>query len=197
MIDHITVEDNGLNLSARVATETLDWIKHIVIGEGLCPFAAPVLETLLIEVHEESDENSLTESLMLMLQRFMETPADILPTGLFVTPNAFVDFDSYWNWIIICDTLLQQLGYEGTLQLATFHPSYMFEGEDENDLSHFTNRSPYPMVHVIRENDVEQALASVKFPERIPERNRNHMRRLGRDGLLAVMPSLHKLFADH
>ena len=196
MIENIVVEDNGRPLCIRVSNETRDWVKNIVIGEGLCPFAAPVLETLSIEVNLESDENKLTEALMLLLQRFTETSADVLPTGLFVTPNAFDDFDGYWNWIIICETLLQQLGYQGILQLATFHPAYVFEGEDENDLSHFTNRSPYPMVHIIRENDVEQALASVKFPERIPARNRNHMRRLGRDGLLAVMPSLHKLFAD-
>src|SRR5690606_1601546 len=80
----------------------------------------------------------------------------------------------------------------------TFHPQYLFEGEDEDDMSHFTNRSPYPMLHIIREDDMEQALASVRFPERIPERNREHIRRLGKEGLLQLMPALaqSRLFQD-
>jgi hypothetical protein len=80
--------------------------------------------------------------------------------------------------------------YEGLLQLATFHPDYLFEGEDEEDMSHFTNRSPFPMLHIIREDDIENALASVRYPERIPERNRQHMRRLGKEGLVQRMPAL-------
>ena len=74
----------------------------------------------------------------------------------------------------------------------------MFEGEDEDDMSHFTNRSPYPMLHIIREADIEAALASVAQPEKIPERNRRHMRRLGKEGLLKKMPILaqSRLFQD-
>lgn len=113
-----------------------------------------------------------------------------LPTALFVVPAAFHDFDDYWTWFLICDNLLVQLGYEGLLQLASFHPQYLFEGEDEDDMSHFTNRSPYPMLHIIREADIEQALAGVERPEKIPERNRRHMQRLGKEGLLQRMPAL-------
>jgi hypothetical protein len=125
-----------------------------------------------------------------VLQNVAEADPQQLPTALFVTPAAFDDFDEYWNWSLICDNLLVQMGYEGLLQLATFHPDYLFEGEDEEDMSHFTNRSPFPMLHIIREDDIENALASVRYPERIPERNRQHMRRLGKEGLVQRMPAL-------
>ncbi len=135
---------------------------------------------------------------MELLREVAEADAAELPTALFVVPSCFDDFDLYWNWLLICDNLLAQMGYEGVLQLASFHPHYLFESEDEDDMSHFTNRSPYPMLHIIREVDIEQALASVSRPERIPERNRQYMRRLGKEGLLQCMPALaqSRLFQD-
>ncbi len=161
-----------------------------MIGEGLCPFASPVFSRMHTEVYSGNDANEATSGFMDLLQKVAEADPDELPTALFVTPRLFSDFDAYWNWFLVCDNLLVQLGYEGRLQLATFHPHYVFEGEEEDDLSHYTNRSPYPMLHIIREDDIEEALASVRYPERIPERNRQHMRRLGRAGLLAKMPEL-------
>jgi hypothetical protein len=165
-------------------------VRRIVIGEGLCPFAAPVFDQLLIEAHLDQDEDALTQSLMDLMQQVVSTPDSELPTALFVAANAFQDFDRYWNWFDICDRLLVGMGYEGVIQLASFHPQYRFDGEAENDASHYTNRSPYPMIHIIRERDIEQALESVSFPERIPDRNRRHLRRLGYQGLIAAMPAL-------
>lgn len=145
---------------------------------------------MVTEVFAGDDAGDATTALMDLLDRVAAADPQELPTALFVTPQLFSDFDEYWNWFLVCDSLLVQLGHEGVLQLATFHPHYEFEGEDSDDLSHYTNRSPYPMLHIIREDDIEQALASVRFPDRIPERNRQHMRRLGIDGLLARMPEL-------
>ncbi|WP_255449011.1 DUF1415 domain-containing protein [Thalassolituus sp. C2-1] len=177
---------------------TREWVKQLVIGEGLCPFAAPVFDSLRIDVCDSSDPEQATLQFMELLREVAEADAAQLPTALFVVPSCFDDFDLYWNWLLICDNLLAQMGYEGVLQLASFHPHYLFEGEDEDDMSHFTNRSPYPMLHIIREADIEQALASVSRPERIPERNRQHMRRLGKEGLLQCMPALaqSRLFQD-
>lgn len=161
-----------------------------MVGEGLCPFAHPVLQTLHVDVCDSDDLEQITYELMQLLRVVAEADPHQLPTALFVVPNALSDFDEYWNWSVICDNLLVQMGYEGLLQLATFHPHYEFEGEDAEDMSHYTNRSPYPMLHIIREEDLEQALLSVTHPERIPERNRQHMRRLGLNGLLQRMPAL-------
>ena len=165
-------------------------MRRLVVGEGLCPFASPVMDTLNITVSTATDDRTVTAEYMSLLQQVAEASPEELPTALFVTPELFSDFEEYWNWFLICDDLLVQMGYEGLLQLATFHPHYEFEGEDPDDMSHFTNRSPYPMLHIIREKDIEEALTQVKFPERIPQRNRQHMRRIGRAGLLAIMPAL-------
>merc|ERR1712169_160752 len=164
----------------------------------LCPFAHPVLQNLRIDVSDSSDAEQVTMEFMALLSEVAEADPAQIPTALFVIPNQFAHFDDYWNWSLICDNLLVQMGYGGLLQLATFHPHYLFEGEDEDDMSHFTNRSPYPMLHIIREADIEAALASVAQPEKIPERNRRHMRRLGKEGLLKKMPILaqSRLFQD-
>lgn len=164
----------------------------MVIGEGLCPFARPVFDSLLIEVCESFDAGDVTSAFMDLLQRVAEADPAELPTALFVMPNVFADFDEYWNWTAICDNLLAQMRYEGLIQLATFHPQYLFEGEDEDDASHYSNRSPYPMLHLIREADIEAALLQVSHPERIPERNRQHLRRIGVEGLLQIVPVLAK-----
>ena len=183
-----------LSNEQEIAAETREWVKSVVIGEGLCPFAKPVLDSLHIEVSLTENDNLLTEQLMNLMARMVDTPATELPTALFVVARALDHFDQYWNWFDICDRLNSQMGYEGIIQLASFHPRYVFEGESESDMSHFTNRSPFPMVHLIREEDIDQTLNGVAFPERIPERNRPHMRKLGRQGLIEVMPSLARLF---
>lgn len=169
---------------------TREWVSRLVVGEGLCPFAHPVMQGLRIDVCEDRDLNRVTARFMDLLTEVAEADPAQLPTALFVTPRVLKSFDEYWNWSLICDELLAQMGYEGLLQLATFHPHYQFDGEDADDASNFTNRSPFPMLHIIREDDIENALASVSFPEKIPERNQRHMRRLGREGLLQLMPEL-------
>ncbi|MFL0807405.1 MAG: DUF1415 domain-containing protein [Oceanobacter sp.] len=169
---------------------TREWVTRLVVGEGLCPFAHPVLSGLMIEVCDSTDLDQITRQFMTLLQQVAEADPAELPTALFVVPEVLQSFDEYWNWSLICEQLSAQMGYEGLLQLATFHPHYHFEGEEADDASHFTNRSPFPMLHIIREADIEAALASVPFPERIPERNQKHMRRLGTQGLLTLMPAL-------
>lgn len=154
---------------------------------------------MLIGVSDSIDLETVTAEFMTLLQRVAEADPEDIPTALFVAPCVLDSFDEFWNWVEICDNLLFQMGYEGLLQLATFHPHYLFDGEDEDDMSHFTNRAPYPTLHIIREAEMAEALASISKPERIPERNRQHMRRLGREGLLKTMPALAKsrVFDDH
>lgn len=174
----------------KAAELTREWVRCLVIGESLCPFAAPVFDNLMIQVHESQDESLATSELMNLLAQVHDSDDEQLPTALFVTPNLFQDFDGYLNWVHICERLLTQLGYEGELQLASFHPQYLFAGEDPESCSHFSNRSPFPMMHIIREAHIEEALKSIQHPERIPERNHNHLIRLGKKGILKRMPIL-------
>lgn len=173
-----------------VAWLTREWVTRLVVGEGLCPFAHPVMPKLRIDVCELTDLNKVTEQFMDLLAEVAAADPVELPTALFVAPAVTPTFDEYWNWAVMCDELLFQMGYEGQLQVATFHPRYQFQGESVDDASNFTNRSPFPTLHIIREADIEAAVASVQFPERIPQRNQRHMRRLGKEGLLALMPEL-------
>lgn len=171
---------------------TREWVQQLVIGEGLCPFAAPVFEQLRIDVCDQRDLADLTHAFLKLLLEVAAANPQQLPTALLVVPNALADFYDYLDWCDLCDQLLVDQGLEGELQLATFHPQYVFAGEEADDLSNFSNRSPYPMLHIIREADIEAALAEVSHPERIPERNRKHLRRLGREGLLQAAPALAK-----
>jgi len=149
------------------------------------------MDSLLIEVCGQSQIEPLTESFLALLLRLADANEDDIPTALFVSDSALLqDFDDYLDWLSICEELLEQAGLEGMIQLASFHPDYQFEGEDDDDMSHYSNRSPFPMLHLIRENHISAALATVTRPEAIPERNKRHMRRLGRDGLLQLMPEL-------
>lgn len=149
------------------------------------------MQKLLIDVCEQSQIEPLTESFLSLLLAMAEADEEDIPTALFVSDSDLLsDFDDYLDWLSLCEELLAQAGLEGIIQLAGFHPHYQFAGEDDDDMSHYSNRSPFPMLHLIRENHISEALASISRPEAIPERNKRHMRRLGRDGLLQLMPEL-------
>lgn len=169
---------------------THEWVTKLVVGENLCPFAAPVMPALHIESYDGTSETELSQALETLLKRVVDLSEDILPTALLIMPNMLDSFADYWDWFEQAEDILESLKFEGILQLASFHPQYQFADELDDDISHFTNRSPYPMVHVIREQHITQALASVKKPEAIPERNKKHMKRLGIEGLLSIMPAL-------
>ena len=166
------------------------WVERLVVGENLCPFASPVMDGLKIEVSRAESENELTHGFLRLLNEVQMADSERLPTALFVAENAMQDFPDYLDWLSLCEQLVEEAGLDGTIQLAGFHPHYEFDGEAPDDVSHFTNRSPFPMVHLIRESDISNALRNVSRPQAIPERNQRHMRRLGKDGLLQLMPEL-------
>jgi len=177
-------------ISSTAKVITHEWVTKLVVGENLCPFAAPVMPALHIESYDGTSEEELTQTLEALLKQVAESSEETLPTALLIAPNMLESFADYWDWFEQAEDLLESLKLEGILQLASFHPQYQFADELDDDISHFTNRSPYPMVHVIREQHITQALASVNKPEAIPERNKKHMRRLGIEGLLSIMPAL-------
>lgn len=178
-------------------TETLSdieltrlWVEKLVVGEGLCPFAHPVMDKLHIEASTSQDLESITRSFLSLLNEMQLADDKDLPTALFIVTHALSDFDDYLDWLFVCEDLLEQTGLEGDIQLASFHPRYEFEGEDAKAMTNYTNRSPFPMIHFIRENHISEALKTVTKPEAIPERNKRHMQRLGKEGLLNLMPEL-------
>jgi hypothetical protein len=164
------------------------WLEQVVIAENFCPFAKKEFERDRIRytVFEMSSLASLMSVMESEYQRLnddaeIETTLVILQSD---SANKSIDVEDFDEFLMLVDEAklqLQRLDYDGRYQLATFHPNYLFAGEDPNSPSHFTNRSPFPMLHIIREASIERAFKTYKDPEGIPERNIKHANQLGVD----------------
>ncbi len=175
--------------SEAVAAAVRDWTERFVIGLNLCPFAASPQRAGLIayEVSEARDEDALVADLSAELMRLHETPAGELATTLVAVPHMLADFADFNDFQNVVDSLLVALDLVGVVQIATFHPDYVFAGEDAEDVSHFTNRAPVPILHLIREDDVERVVRDHADTHRIPARNVERLRELGLEAIKALL----------
>lgn len=169
---------NDVNKSVCVE-QTKQWLRDIVIAHNFCPFAKKELESgrVRFSLCEETQKEKILSALIDECQRLDINPE--IETTLIVFSKAMEDFDLYLNIVELADELMNLQGYEGVYQLATFHPDYVFAGSDKTDAANYTNRSPYPLLHLIREESLEQVLESYPDPESIPEKNINKARELG------------------
>lgn len=158
---------------SNVAQVVQQWLEDVVIGLNLCPFAAKPNRNKQIKIHvsEHSDEAALLEDIYQELRNLDETPVAELETTLVVAPNMLADFDDYNQFLDLVEGLVVQLNKQGTYQIASFHPDYQFYGTEADDAENLTNRSPYPIFHLIREESMEKVLKHYPDPEGIPERN--------------------------
>jgi len=157
----------------KVEQQVQQWLEQVVIGLNLCPFAARPQRNgqVRIQVTAAKTEEALLADLQSELQRLDSTPAATLETSLLVLPEMLQDFLNYNQFLDFADALLVEGGWEGIYQVASFHPDYCFGGVDPDDPENLTNRSPYPILHLIREASLEQAINHYPDPELIPERN--------------------------
>jgi len=169
-------------------TQTRAWVERAVIGLNLCPFAkAPQVKGLVRYVQSEaSDPAGLLTDLMNELQRLAKAPAERLETTLLVHPQVFTDFADFNDFIGVAEDTVADLGLEGVIQVASFHPDYRFEGTAADDITNATNRSPHPTLHLIREDSIDRAVASFPEAETIYEANMATMERLGHKGWAAL-----------
>jgi len=174
----------------EVEALTRQWVETMVVGLNLCPFAAPVVkkDTLRYAVTEGQSEEDLAHAFLSELEKIQKANEVDIATSLVIMPKALADFYDYLDMLAVFENLLKASGLEGTFQLASFHPNYQFAGVAAEDLSHWTNRSPFPMVHIIREGQMERVLAHYADPDAIPERNINLLRELGREELIKRFP---------
>jgi hypothetical protein len=165
---------------------TQAWLKSVIIEYSICPFAKRELErgSIYFSVNHDTVIEQCLLHLMDECDRLDTEPG--IETTLLIYTGAFAKFDDYLDFIEIAESLLTEQGYEGTYQLASFHPDYCFQGSDPDDAANFTNRSPYPMLHLLRESSIEQAVANHPDPENIPQHNIELARKLG----LAKMQTL-------
>ncbi len=158
--------------------ETHRWIADFVVGLGLCPFAKQPLDSGRIRI-VASETTDIEEAMVELAREFIYLDESTLTeTTLLVFTTGWTEFDAYLDLLDFGSELLEERGYEGTFQLASFHPDYCFEGNDTTDPANATNRSPYPMLHVLREASVEAAVASHPDPKGIPARNEAKLREL-------------------
>lgn len=165
--------------STQIIEQTQCWISQFIIQHNICPFAKREFEKNSIHyevVISEKLENQLQELIYSCEQLDRENDIE---TSLLIVPNGLSDFDDYLDFLELANELLHQQGYESVYQLASFHPNYCFDGVEADDASNFTNRSPYPMLHLIREVSLEKALTHYPKPEEIPARNIEYMREMG------------------
>ncbi|EGR2226785.1 DUF1415 family protein [Vibrio parahaemolyticus] len=162
------------NTDINTITRQVDqWLNDVVIGLNLCPFAAKPQRNKQIKifVSEATQEEALLEDILLQLIELSTTEPEKLETTLVVVPNMLQDFWDYNFCIDWVEGLIKQQDWEGIFQVATFHPDYCFGGAAPEDDENLTNRSPYPIFHLIREESMEKVLKHYPDPESIPDTN--------------------------
>ncbi len=159
--------------TVEIAEQVNQWLNDVVIGLNLCPFAAKPQRNKQIKIYvsEASQEEALLEDILTQLMELDSTTAEELETTLVVVPNMLSDFYDYNLFIDWVEALIRQQNWEDVFQLATFHPDYCFGGTDPEDDENLTNRSPYPVFHLIREESMEKVLKHYPNPEAIPDTN--------------------------
>lgn len=168
----------------QVLTETRAWVDRAVIGLNLCPFAkaVQVKNQIRYVVSEAADEEALLAELRAEMERLVAADPAVVDTTLLIHPGVLEDFLDFNDFLGLADEALEDLGYEGVLQVASFHPQFQFEGTEADDVTNATNRSPYPTLHLLREESVDRAVAAFPDAEAIYEKNIRTLEELGADG---------------
>lgn len=171
-----------------VIAATRAWLERAVIGLNLCPFAKSVhvKDQIRWVVSHATTPEALLAELEDELQLLAATDPESIDTTLLIHPRVLGDFLDFNDFLGPADALLAQLGLDGTLQVASFHPRFQFAGTDEGDISNFTNRTPWPTLHLIRESSIDRAVEAFPEAEAIFERNIETLQRLGHRGWRAL-----------
>jgi hypothetical protein len=167
------------NQEDAIIKHTKNWLSGFVIQHNICPFAKRVFDNNSID-YQLVFNDTLQGQLQSLIETCIKLDSDkTIETSLIIYPKGLGNFDDYLDFLALANALLHKQGYQGIYQLASFHPDYCFAGVAENDASNFTNRSPYPMLHLIREDSLENSLKHYPDPEHIPIRNIDYLRKMG------------------
>lgn len=167
--------------TSPVILATQEWLKEIIIGLNFCPFAKKewINNTIDYYVSEQAKLKKALAELHEQCEKLANSPNT--ETSLLIYDGGFRDFNTYLELVDYANEFLVEWGFEGVFQLASFHPEYCFADDDYDDAANYTNRSPFPMIHLIRESSMERVLAVYKNPELIPENNMTLARSKGTD----------------
>ena len=170
--------------SDEIISATRRWIEKSVIGLNLCPFAENPYRgnRVPFALSEQRSAAGLLQDLRAELQALAAADPLVRETTLLIHPLVLADFSEYNDFLEVCDSAVAELDLEGEVQVASFHPQYQFADSQPDDIENFTNRSPYPMLHLLREASVERAVEAVGDTEEIFRRNIRTLRALGHAG---------------
>lgn len=173
---------------ARIEAETRAWVDRFVISLNLCPFAKAVQAKQQVRyvVSSATSGDELLEALAEEMHRLVATDAEEVDTTMLIHPLVLQDFLDFNDFLGLADDLVEELGYAGTLQVASFHPRYQFAGTSPDDPGNASNRSPYPVLHLLREDSVDRAVAAFPEAETIYEKNIRTLEELGAEGIAAL-----------
>lgn len=171
----------------KIIAKIKHWLNEVVIGLNLCPFAKyPLTENRLrYTISEATTEQELLETLAIEL-KLLENDQTI-ETSLIILSDMLQDFYDYNQFLDYADTLLEQMELIGTIQIASFHPQYQFADTQPDDVENYTNRSPFPILHLLKESSVEKAIALHANCDQIPENNIRHLREIGKEKIQALL----------
>lgn len=168
------------------------WLSDVVVGLNLCPFARKPMRAGQIRcaISEAHTDEALMEDLLAEMVRLDEHSAEELETTLVIVPSHLQRFEDFNQFLDLAEWLIERQGYTGIYQLATFHPDYQFAGTAPGDAENLTNRSPYPILHLIREASIEKVLQKYPDPDSIPENNVRRVTDLTQDQRRKLFPYL-------
>ena len=175
-------------MEAVEVLETRAWVQRAVVGLNLCPFAkAPMVKGQIRYVLcEARDSQALLDALCAEMQALAAADPEQVETTLVVHPNVLADFIEFNAFLDLADAALGELGFDGVLQVASFHPQYQFAGTEPDDVSNATNQSPYPTLHLLREDSIDRAVAAFPEADAIFETNIATLEVLGATGWAAL-----------
>lgn len=173
---------------ADAVEATRIWLERAVIGLNLCPFAKAVHAKRQIRyvVSAAEGDEALLADLMHELQLLASADPGDIETTLLIHPRVLTDFLDYNDFLDLADAAVEELGLDGFLQVASFHPDYQFADSEPDDIANYSNRAPFPTLHLLREESVDKAVAAFPDAERIYETNIETLRRLGHAGWRAL-----------
>jgi uncharacterized protein len=167
-----------------ILQQTRHWLEKAVIGLNLCPFAKAVYvkNQVRLVVSNARHADDLLDDLDRELDLLIATPAAEIDTTLLIHPTLFEDFLDFNDFLEIADSVVEEHELDGVIQLASFHPKFQFEGTTEDDISNYTNRAPFAILHLLREDSVERAVEAFPLAEAIFETNIATLEKLGLAG---------------
>ncbi|NCT85418.1 MAG: DUF1415 domain-containing protein [Comamonadaceae bacterium] len=168
----------------QVINDTRDWVVKAVIGLNLCPFAKAVHvnERIRYVVSDATEPEQLLKDLARELLALNRADPEAVDTTLVIHPQVLTDFLDFNDFLGAADALVEELKLDGILQIADFHPDYQFDGSEQDDIANYSNRSPYPTLHLLREDSIARAVESMPDTAAIYENNLATLERLGHEG---------------